>query len=1735
MTRTIPGYHILDTIHDGTKSLIYRALRESDRRPVILKLLKDPYPTSAMLARYRQEYELLKHLEAAGVNDVIRAYDLQSQGNGLLLVMEDIRGESLKRFLQTRDLSLEEFLRLAIKMATVLQAIHAHGIIHKDVNPSNIVINTDTGRLQFIDFGLATAISRDHSVQNAPTSLEGTLAYISPEQTGRMNRTVDLRTDFYSLGATFYEMLTGRVPFDSGEAVEVVHSHIAKQPVPPHEIRPDVPRILSRIMLKLMSKNAGDRYQSAEGIRKDLEACLKQWTLNGRIEPFPLAQDDVVRQLTIPEKLYGRELEQRPLHQAFEGARQGFKEMAVISGTAGAGKTALAQELQPRVTKAHGYFISGRYEPSQRSIPYSGIAQAFRELVKLLLTEPPQRLARWKAKLSEAVGENGSLLIEIIPALELILGSQPPAPELGPTETRNRFHGVFRNFVRTLSAREHPLVVFLDNGHVIDAASLTLLQMLMTDPEIRSLLVILAYQSDEIEASHPLLFTLEELKTQQTMLHEIPVKALAPEAIRTFIADALQGEPAEIQPLAEVVAEKTDGNPFFMRQFLCALYDDGIVRYDREKHRWTWDMAAIHATGITENVVTLLTERVQTLPAETQDLLKTAACLGREVSPEILMQVCETDEESLFDGVREAFQNGLLIKQEANFYFAHDRVREAAYSLLDAEERKRRHLRIGRILSAAAREDAQEEHVFIIAQHLNQGRELLSSKQECLHLAQLNLSAGIRARNSAACDAAADFLRYGLDALPPDAWTEQYELALSLFTEGCTVEYLVGRHQEAERHFNEVLSHARRPADKTRVYEAKMNCLETSNKYKDALHIGQEGLRALQWDMPRQGTKGLLLKELLLTKTLLFRRTITTLRHLPALTEPRHLAIARLLMASVAPAHIADPDYFAIVSLKLLRLSIKYGNSMYAAVAYATYGIMSVGALGDRHGGYQFGRLALEMLERFQARSLKPRVFFGFGAFINHWQRPLKEGLEYLLNAYQSGVESGDFSSAGYGLDIYMYYLLAAGTPVPTLKKSWEQYEDGMKRLGQPNALELYKMWQQVFRCLSGETDTLTMLRGERFDETVVIPRWKHENVLTFLGQYIAMKMLLCYLAGEYEEGLAAAKEGRAYLGGVMGMMAVVHYHFYSALTLLARCPAVSASVRRKYFRTIRRCHRKLQRWAQDAPENFEHLVLLVEAESRRVRGAGYEKTIALYEQAIALARQHGFLHDEALANELAGTLWLNQDNEKLAGVYLQEARYAYQRWGAIGKNKALEDAYPHLLSPGSQSPGRTSGTTTTSSSTGISPASTSVNAFSLDLATILKASQAISSEIDLKALLTKLMNIVIENAGARRGCLLLFRDGELLLEAEGSVDRETSVFQALPVSEAGTRLSPEIVHYVARTGEQVVLDNAAEEGHFTRTSYVRTRQLASVLCSPLLNKGTLIGVIYLENTLSPGAFTANRIEVLNILASQAAISIENSKLIEHVGEQERLKREMELAHRIQTALLPDLSRPVHPELDIAAIMLPAEEVGGDFYDVAPDSSGHLWLAIGDVSGHGVTPGLIMMIAQSIHSTLTTQGELSPKDVVIRVNEMLYRNVHERLHADHFMTFTTLKYHGAGHFEFAGLHVDLLIYRTQQKTCELVETTGLWLNLLPDIATDTENASFTLDVGDILILYTDGLTEAQNQEQELFDLQRFMDSICRHAGKSAVVMRDAIMENVLQWCQHQRDDDMSVVLARRIA
>jgi predicted ATPase/signal transduction histidine kinase/serine/threonine protein kinase/CheY-like chemotaxis protein len=1528
---TLPHYKILNPIYESVNSRVYRGVREEDNQPVILKILKEDYPSPEELTRYQQEFELTQDLNIAGV---VKAYAIEKYQNSFVIVLEDFGGESLKTLIYPvppvgkegisdtaappvekkgpEEISLSDFLPIAIAMADILGHIHAANVIHKDINPANIVWNKATNQLKIIDLGIATRLPRENPTLKNPDQLEGTLTYISPEQTGRMNRALDYRTDLYSLGVTFYELLTGQVPFSSDSPLELVHCHIAKIPTPLSDINPELPPIISDIVMKLMSKNVEDRYQSAFGVKADLERCQENLlgfkNLAGL--SFELAQNDFSGRFQIPQKLYGREAEIETLLQAFERVSEGHAEMMLVAGYSGVGKTALVHEVHKPMTEKQGYFAAGKFDQLGRNIPYSAFSAAFDEFCHYLLTESTDQLNAWRDTISTAVGHNGQVLIDVIPALELIIGKQPPVVAVGPTEAQNRFNLVFQHFLQAISQPTHPLVLFIDDWQWADSASLNLLSALMINEENQSFLIIGAYRDNEVNAAHPFMITVEELNKAHVTLNTIQLPNLSDKDVNALISETLTCQPSHAHRLTELVYEKTQGNAFFTLEFLKSLFQKELLVFDVKKLKWQWDNTQITALDITDNVVELMAGKINQLPIDTIEALKLAACIGNSFDLDTLSIIHQQVQKTTLHHLWKAIEEGLLLPLDdhykavsmaettttvdARFRFQHDRVQQAAYSLIADTDRQTIHLQIGRLLLANTPEKELANSLFDVVNHLNEGRALIQERAEKQKLAELNLSAGKKAKASAAYQPAFKSLQMGIALLEKESWQTQYDLTLALYGEATEAAYLCTDFEETERLAEVVLFKANTILDKVKIYESQMQAYAAQSQLLKVVETMLAVLKLLGIHFPEKPTDLDTQHGLEETLSLLGDTPIEDLIELPEMTELEKLAAMRIISSAYATVAFTAPELVPLTTFEMIKLSIKYGNAPTSAYGYVT-GAYLFCAMGDVDSGFRFGALALSVLERFNALELKAKVFEVANLAVIPWKAHLKNTLKPFLEAYQSGLETGNLEAAANSAGDYLPYSYFTGQELTVLQREMVTYTDAITQLKQEGVVNNSNMIQQVVLNLMGSSKKSCQLIGEVYNEVTMLPL--HQQANDQMGMFLLhlYKMILNYLFQNYSDAIENVTKGEPYLEIVVGTFFMPAFYFYESLTRLAVFPSATEAEQKTSLDKVTAYQEQMQNWAQSAPMNFQHKYNLVEAEKARVLGQDLT-AMDLYEKAIVGARENEYLQEEALAYERAGEFYLARGMDKVAQTYLREAHYAYQRWGAVAKVKDVEERYPQLVA---QRSAQISTTATVTTGATITTSATRMSSSTrLDLESIMKASQTLSGEIVLSRLLKTMMHIVIENAGASIGFLLLPKKDNWFIEAEGHVESEkVTVLQSIAIEES-EQVCANIILYVARSNENVVLSDATKEGHFTNDPYILKQQPKSVLCAPLLNQGKLTGILYLENNLTDGAFTSQRLQVLNMLSSQLAISIENSLLYNNL-EQKIEERTIELREEI--------------------------------------------------------------------------------------------------------------------------------------------------------------------------------------------------------------------------------------------
>ncbi len=1767
----INGYEILTQIYESSNSTVYRGIRQEDNQPVILKFLKEDYPTPSELTRYKQEYEITRNLNLEGV---IKAYELKPYQMTFCIILEDFGASSLKQLMNQRRESgigvfpLQEFLSIAIKTAEILSSIHAANIIHKHINPANITFNHETDQLKIIDFGISTQFNRANPTLKNPNVLEGTLGYISPEQTGRMNRSLDYRTDFYSLGVTYYELLTGKLPFETNDALELVHCHIAKVPPSPHQINPEIPKAISDIVMQLMAKTAEDRYQSAFGIRNDLAECWQQLETTGNILNFSLGTQDISEHFQIPQKLYGREAEVEALLTAFERVANPEKsqiEMMLVAGYSGIGKSSLVAEIHKPNTRLRGYFTEGKFDQFQKSIPYSAVVNAFKGLVRQLLTENEVQLQQWREKLRGAFGINGQVIIDVIPEVELIVGAQPPVPELGASESQNRFNIVFGNFIRAFCTKEHPLVIFLDDLQWADSATLKLIELMMTDTDMQYLYLIGAYRDNEVSPSHPLIITLDGLVKEGATINYITLAPLGLENISQIIADTLYSDPGSVKDLAELVMRKTGGNPFFVNQFLKTLHAESLIKFNLQQHIWQWNIAQIEAQNITDNVVELMTGKLKKLPELTQKVLRLASCIGASFYLSTLAIVSEKPKEVVFSDLVVAVQTGFILPTSEldenlliqDYKFLHDRVQQASYALIDEDQKKAVHLQIGRLLLASVSAEELPEKIFEIVDHLNLAWELIADDSERIELARLNLEAGKKAKASTAYAAALEqYFTTGIEMLPGDAWEKHYDLTFSLYRERSECEYLCGNFEKAEELFDLILTQVKSNVETAEIQNIRLVLYDNTGKFVEAIGIGSEALKSLGLSLPTTNKSEILSAldlELDLYRANLEHIKVSELIDAPEMFDPEIRACMTLLMNITGPAYFVDQDLLALISLKMVNLSLEHGNSDVSAHGYAFWGFLAGARLVDYEVGYEFGLLSMKLNEQFHNVNLACKVFNMFGGLINPWRSHLKKGIPFLRNGYLAGVETGDVYVSYNSYHLILQRVLSAENFDSILEES-NKHLEFLKQIKNNVFAGIQQLYRHFILNLQGLTLDKFSFSDADFDEFQCLQMWNENGFMTGVAPYNIFKAQILFFYGDYENALEKIRTSDKILVFLSGVPSQGEHYLYYSLILTALYSTATNSQQQEYGEILKLNQQKMKIWADNCPENFLHKYLLVEAEIARISGKEIELTWGLYDRAIASAHENEYIQNEALGNELAAQFWLGKGKEEIAKLYMKKAHYGYQLWGAKRKVEDLEQKYPQLLpkkSAKKQSDFSTTATGTASSTTGGSS--------DLDFATAIKASQVIAGEIALDKLLAKLMTILLENSGAQKGFLVLSDQEKLTIEARGEVDKEqVQVLQSLAV-EGSESLPVGMLQYVARTQEDVVLSNATNEGVFTKEPYIIKNQPKSVLCAPIINQGKLIGILYLENNLTTGAFTPERLEVLKILSSQAAISIENARLYQNLedkvqertaqlaeanqeistlnqklkAENVRMSAELDIVKQLQQMVLPKQSELEAIEgLEIAGFMEPADEVGGDYYDVL-QQDGQVKISIGDVTGHGLESGVLMIMAQTAVRTLQKMNETDPVKFLDVLNQTLYDNL-QRMDCPKNMSLAILDYAG-GVLKLSGQHEEMIVVRADGKL-ECIDTMdlGFPIGLEAEIGEFIAQEEVQLNPGDVVVLYTDGIPEAFDINKAQYGLERLWQVVVENRQRSAQEIREAVINDVRQYIGTQKVfDDITLVVMKQ--
>lgn len=1518
----VSGYQDLTLLVNGATSRIYRALRSSDEAPVILKIVREDTLTRENIARHQHEYDMLNSLSS---DHVIRALALtRSTHNCPVLVMEDIGGESLDRMFREHRPDPEKLLHILMLVVKGLADIHKAGLVHKDINPSNLVFNHSTGQLRIIDFGISTNLKRELAKADTANLVPGTHPYLAPEQTGRMNRTVDYRADYYALGATLYELLTGRLMFLVTEPIEWFHCHIARRPTPPSELVRGVPPALSDITMRLLEKNAENRYQSAHGLLADLQTCQQRLQNNQALTSFPLAGTDVPERFRLPQKLYGREDNLKQLMAAFDQAYDGMS-LALVSGLSGTGKSSLINELYKPVTARKCYFIRGKFDQLHRDIPYSGLRSALRDLIRQLLTESPERVESWKQRILSALGSNARLMTDMMPELEAIIGPQPEVEPLPALESEQRFRLTLFSFFRVFSIAEHPLVLVMDDIQWADTSTLRLADLMVDQQEGERLLVVGAYRHNEITPDHPLVQLLGQLSKTNTTITQIRIEPLSEESLQQLLEDTLHTSAEDAAELTRLIHQKTGGNPFFVEEFLQEQHRQGGITFDQALGRWVWDRARLAQQQISENVADLMSHKIQRLSPAAGKLLQYAACVGNRFSLDLLTRLSRATPKVVAKALAEAVQEGLIspvrdtyqlteVAQDdtrnqpltVEFAFAHDRIQEAAYHLLPQPKRQKAHWAIGQLL-LKDHEEARNDQLFTIVNHLNLAVDRIENDSQRLQLAQLNLAAAQRARQAASYGIAFNHCQKALALLGEGRrpWQEHYDLALALHTHGAETAAYVGDAKALKRYLEAGLEYSKNLLDRVPFHEVQISTCIARGELPKAVRISKEVLAELGHRYPKNPNKVHVALGFIKLQRRLRKYSMKELRELPPMTDPRQLAAARIGSRLGSAAMFSEPFLLTLMVFRGVEMCLDYGHTPEATTSLSIVGMIYAGELGKVDYGMDLGQVAMDVCSRLDRRHMYGRSLHLYASLIQHWKEPLTNTLPNLAEASRTCMENGDFEYAIHAANLQQEYLFLAGADLQEVQELTSSALARFRALQQGALLHHQDSRLQVTLNLRGLSDRPEKLSGFAYDLEAMLPKHRVAKDDALIDHVLLKRMYLQYLFDSGTEQLEDADHLAVSRSNIRGFYGASWTYFVCALVHLRAAQRHSGKARRNYLKRAIKDMKEIQKFSANSPENYLNKAALLEAELLRTKGDDFAAHNR-FDEAINLSRQHGFLQDQALTNELCGQMHAEAGRLTLATPYLREARFLYHRWGALAKVRDLEKRFPQLTSDLAPSP--SGGTTFTALDT-------------VDITSLMKALKVIANEQIHSRMVSAVISTAIEFAGAQRGLLALRNnEGDLCIEAEMDVDGgDPVILQSLPLEEC-TTAAIQVLNYVGRTREGMVIDDAMTDNTtipgLNMDPYVQANQIRSVLCLPITassgGESELIGLLYLENNHMGSCFTASRFGALEIICMSAAGRLELSRkatidgltnLFNHDYFQSILRQEMSGVHRYQKDL----------------------------------------------------------------------------------------------------------------------------------------------------------------------------------------------------------------------------------------
>ncbi len=1505
----LPGYDFLEKVYEGERNVIYKAVKNNNK--IIIKTSKYSYPKLAEIRRLVHEYEMISRFSSQWIIRPVELIDFQ---NKPYLAMEDIEGTSLDTLIQGQGLQLNLFLDLAVKIVTAVSEIHKNNIIHKDIKPQNIIYNAVSGELNIIDFENAAYFQTEEADPSTDEFFEGSIAYMSPEQSGRMNRSADYRSDYYSLGVTFYQLLTSELPFLTDDTMKVFHAHLAQMPESPSR-KNQTPEIISDIIMKLMEKNPESRYQSSYGILQDLKKCRQAVNELGeegfKSFYFPVALSDGFSELRISKRLYGREKETESLLNAFKSVHEtGSIHLTLLSGYSGIGKSALAMELQRSVVSAGGYFLSGKFDQLNSNKPFYAVIQVFSRLITQLLGENKETSAEFKDRILSALGKNGRLLTDLIPELEVIVGKQPDVFEVSSQENANRFNILFINFLKVFTQKENPVTIFLDDMQWADSSSLGLILNILQEPSLKWFCLILAYRKNEVPENHPFHKMIQKLKLDETKISKIDLLSLSVNNISEMLCDTFHLPLDEVKSLAELLYRKTEGNPFFVRETLVKLYNEKLLVFDSEKGKWFWDIGNIQNIQFAENVIDLLVKKIKSFTAETIDVLRLASCIGNRFDLKTVSIISETDYKKILKYIEPAIQEELIVSSEnlekGFFQFQHDKVQQACQEQIKEEERAHIRLKIGKLLLKSLSSEEKHNRIFEITEHLNAGSHLISDENEKVSLIEMNLSAAERAKHSAAYAASLLYLRKAKELFFDSLWERNFYLSYRLFKEQAEAEHLNGNFENSVDLIEYAEQKCVKNTDKGSLLNLLIIIYSVQGKFDKSYKIIIKILSLFNIEIEGRDSSEIFSEEVSEIRSAMGERSFASLDSLPLISSPEQELIARTLANATATSYQYATHLFPILGAKLVNIYLKYGN-MKDSYGYALYGIMLNASFSDYKRAYECFELTYRLSEKYSNISAKAKAANLLANYGSPFLKPLKDSERINRECIEAGLESGEFEHGGYGIGNDLVNSFFQGMHLGAIRLKVNELRPVAGKFKHSIALGIVSGTELILAYLA-ETD----LKKESRDEEDFLKLFGSDNGSYPLAMYRIMKEYSNFILDRADICCRESAETGSLLQYVTGTYLAVEHTFIHSLSLAGQFEVFSEKEKRTASEKISENILLLKNWSDTCPENFLNQYLLVLAEQFRIQGDFWNAMI-YYDKSAAEANMNGFLQNEALANELAGKMFLVQGKTEFARPYLMKSYQIYETWGAGFKCEKLKEKYPNIFRSELKASAQYMDMNDDSVfNRTLRYISSRLNE-KLDLQTVIRTTHILSEEIDFDRLIVKIMNSLLENSGADRGVFIAVeedrRTGEeqLLIEADCRVERSgLNIRRKKKLADSDIPLS--IVNNVYRTGKMLVLENASMSEDFLNDSYIQRNGTKSILCFPVENQNKLLGIIYLENSLATHIFSESRVDILNILSLQIAISLQNAKFIIDL---EEARKKAEEASAVKSDFLANMSHEI--------------------------------------------------------------------------------------------------------------------------------------------------------------------------------------------------------------------------------